>query len=509
MSLKSRHVLVSCVLGVSLLVGPGRVGAEFSFSYTGTFNRATGNDNAGIDGANFTLTAEFPATPYVDQGDGQPVLVAESTALTITGAPMPQWDGDYDLAHELLMFPGLGGAMATRGTPLPLQFVRIVDEDQLRLNPNLADLFGGAGDAATIGQTPRLADFPTSISAPTMRALPHNIVYDVTTPSITTIGPSAAIPFFEDFESETEPADPPGFTENYSAFEKWDVFGTGVDLIARRFFPDQGIVVDLDGSSGSTLVTNQEFDLSPGLYQLSFELGGPFGGTPEDTILAALGDAFIELITIDRGAPFETFVREITINEPTRGRLSFTDFGADSNGALLDNVKLSFLSEIVGPLLGDIDSDGMLTVEDLDQLTDAIRQGLTDSIFDVNDDGIVTLADRVSWITDIRRTVFGDANLDGEFNSADLLQLFQTGEYEDGVPGNSTWGEGDFGGDFEFDSDDLILALQTGAYGQGPVAASPIPEPTSFLFVLAGLAAIGLHCRRQIRSQCGADRVRL
>ena len=37
-------------------------------------------------------------------------------------------------------------------------------------------------------------------------------------------------------------------------------------------------------------------------------------------------------------------------------------------------------------------------------------------------------------------TWFGDVNLDGEFSSTDLVQVFQTGEYEDGIAGSSTLG---------------------------------------------------------------------
>lgn len=38
------------------------------------------------------------------------------------------------------------------------------------------------------------------------------------------------------------------------------------------------------------------------------------------------------------------------------------------------------------------------------------------------------------------------------------------GEYEDDIPGNSTWEEGDWNGDGDFDSEDFELAFQTGLY---------------------------------------------
>ena len=61
-------------------------------------------------------------------------------------------------------------------------------------------------------------------------------------------------------------------------------------------------------------------------------------------------------------------------------------------------------------------------------------------------------------------TDFGDANLDGVFNSSDLVSIFQAGEYEDESTNNSNWNEGDWNGDGEFDSSDLILAFQAGKF---------------------------------------------
>jgi hypothetical protein len=61
-------------------------------------------------------------------------------------------------------------------------------------------------------------------------------------------------------------------------------------------------------------------------------------------------------------------------------------------------------------------------------------------------------------------TDWGDANLDGVFDSADIVSLFQRGEYEDGVTGNSTWADGDWNCDGEFTTADLVLAFQEGGY---------------------------------------------
>jgi secreted trypsin-like serine protease len=59
---------------------------------------------------------------------------------------------------------------------------------------------------------------------------------------------------------------------------------------------------------------------------------------------------------------------------------------------------------------------------------------------------------------------YGDVNLDGVFDSRDLVQVFQRGEYEDGLAQNSRWEGGDWNGDKEFGTADLVAAFQAGAY---------------------------------------------
>ena len=64
----------------------------------------------------------------------------------------------------------------------------------------------------------------------------------------------------------------------------------------------------------------------------------------------------------------------------------------------------------------------------------------------------------------------GDANRDLQFNSLDLVEVFQAGKYEDDIPANADFSEGDWNGDREFDSSDLVLAFQVGNYEKGPYA---------------------------------------
>lgn len=145
-------------------------------------------------------------------------------------------------------------------------------------------------------------------------------------------------------------------------------------------------------------------------------------------------------------------------------------------------------------VLGDFDGDLLLTAADIDALTLAVRSEEPSLSFDLDGDGKVNQADRTYWVNELRRTYFGDANLDGQFSSTDLIVVFRAGEYEDDVPLNSTWAEGDFNGDLEFTSSDMIVGMLTGAYEAGPrpttgSVSTMIPEPSSLSLAVIGLLA--------------------
>ncbi len=115
-------------------------------------------------------------------------------------------------------------------------------------------------------------------------------------------------------------------------------------------------------------------------------------------------------------------------------------------------------------LRGDFDQDGVVSPTDIDLLFAAISTQQPDSAFDLNGDMVVDLEDRDTMVHEIIGTYYGDANLDGAFNSSDLVSVFRSGGYEDEIPGNSTWESGDWNGDGEFNSTDLVLAFRDGGY---------------------------------------------
>ena len=60
--------------------------------------------------------------------------------------------------------------------------------------------------------------------------------------------------------------------------------------------------------------------------------------------------------------------------------------------------------------------------------------------------------------------IVGDVNGDEIFDSADLVAVASAGEYNDQVPRNSTWFEGDWNRDGEFDSQDIVFAFIFGNF---------------------------------------------
>ncbi|MDG2382463.1 MAG: PEP-CTERM sorting domain-containing protein [Pirellulaceae bacterium] len=175
-------------------------------------------------------------------------------------------------------------------------------------------------------------------------------------------------------------------------------------------------------------------------------------------------------------------------------------------GSSLDAFVFSLESELTisdldGLIAGgdplDFDFDGELGVGDIDMLSAAIAGGDTDSKFDVNTDGSVNRSDLNFYVGDKRilHTWIGDANLDGEFNSSDLVAVFSGGRYETG--GVATWAKGDWNADLVFGSGDLVAAFSDGGYEQGPKVSIAVPEPATGLLLMVGTTLWLLFRRRK------------
>lgn len=146
----------------------------------------------------------------------------------------------------------------------------------------------------------------------------------------------------------------------------------------------------------------------------------------------------------------------------------------------------------------DVNEDGACNEVDIDLVSTAVREMSNIERYDLDENGSIDDEDRKRWVLDgdMMFTWFGDANLDGEFNSSDFVTVFTKGEYEDGIPNNSGWAEGDWNGDGDFTTSDFVLAFMLDGYERGPRggAASIVPEPSSWTLIL--ISFLGLVRRR-------------
>ncbi len=145
----------------------------------------------------------------------------------------------------------------------------------------------------------------------------------------------------------------------------------------------------------------------------------------------------------------------IVIREPT-GIVARTKDGEEWSAP----VTAEFVPRVGIP--GDFDGDGRLTANDVDRLCEGIRND--DLSFDLTQDNSVDRSDLEFYLTRQLMSTYGDANADRIFDTGDLVLVFQAGQYEDDIVGNSTWSTGDWDCDGEFGSSDLVLAFQQGGF---------------------------------------------
>lgn len=188
-----------------------------------------------------------------------------------------------------------------------------------------------------------------------------------------------------------------------------------------------------------------------------------------------LGDTFRFLGDIDDAGLFDTALSEAEIS----------------------NIMKNGLASLVSPS-GDFDRDGMLDIDDINRLVQESASGMNKPEFDVTNDGKVNQSDVQKWAKDLKRTWIGDVNLDREFSSTELVQIFQAGKFELDVP--AVWSEGDWTGDARFNSSDLVAAFQDGGFEIGPRPAQSVPEPGSTLGMCLALFLVNSR-RRNLRAK--------
>ncbi|MCA9216184.1 MAG: VCBS repeat-containing protein, partial [Planctomycetales bacterium] len=132
-----------------------------------------------------------------------------------------------------------------------------------------------------------------------------------------------------------------------------------------------------------------------------------------------------------------------------------------------------------GPL-GNVRLECVDCVHDVDRLQAEIRSDVRRIEFDLNADSVVDRGDVEYLITEFYGSSIGDSNWDGVFDSSDFVHVFQFAKYEDGIDGNATWAEGDWDGNDDFDSADLVFAFSSGDYR--PQQPKPAPVFGDFSF---------------------------
>jgi hypothetical protein len=146
---------------------------------------------------------------------------------------------------------------------------------------------------------------------------------------------------------------------------------------------------------------------------------------------------------------------------------------------------------IGGVVDGDFNGNGVLDAPDIDDLSGQSAEGIHPAAYDLNADALVDSADIEVWVRELFHSWMGDADLDGQFSSTDLVTVLASGSYEADI--DSAWSTGDFNGDRRTNSTDLVVALADGGYEAGPRAAvAAVPEPSGVSIALLGLVIVGI-----------------
>lgn len=162
--------------------------------------------------------------------------------------------------------------------------------------------------------------------------------------------------------------------------------------------------------------------------------------------------------------------------------------GVDSSSGRFLNVKNAIdAAHAANPVTGgDLNRDGVTDARDIDLMWGAahfygdnpsnIESTFILDIFDLDGDNVVeygldtvngdtfVTGDIAFLVVTTMQTVFGDSNLDGVFNPSDFVTVFQAGEYEDDVDGNSGWADGDWNGDSDYNTNDLVYVFTLDDY---------------------------------------------
>lgn len=184
--------------------------------------------------------------------------------------------------------------------------------------------------------------------------------------------------------------------------------------------------------------------------------------------------------TVDAELPLPD--RIFSIGEDENGELLIIG-GEDPRGPV-DSVEGAFLIRLTRGIGCDVIGDGQCSIEDLDALVSANKEGSDASIYDVDWDDVFDAQDIVHWLgqASVENEIeyrHGDTNLDGNVDFDDFLRLANSFGR-----GDATWSEGNFDGVNGTQFNDFLLM----ANEFDSVAVRAVPEPRlrfGFLWVVA------------------------
>ena len=160
-------------------------------------------------------------------------------------------------------------------------------------------------------------------------------------------------------------------------------------------------------------------------------------------------------------------------------------FGFTSEGTWLTQLILDF-----SDVDADFNNDQLLDCLDVDALVAEISSGTNAPSFDLTGDSLVDQSDLSAWLADAGAAnlpsgnpyLAGDANLDGNVDVPDF-NSWNSNKFT----ANPAWCGGDFNADGVVDVADFNQ--WNGNKFTASAAANVVPEPTSWLLILAGAVA--------------------
>ncbi|MCA9215514.1 MAG: lamin tail domain-containing protein [Planctomycetales bacterium] len=325
--------------------------------------------------------------------------------------------------------------------------------------------FGATEPNTTLGRWPNGTGelFPTSASSigavNSGPAMPNVVISEVHyNPAAADAATSDALEFVELFNSTAEPIDLSGWRLNKAVDY---TFPEATELMAG----ESVVVVSFDPAVETQLAASFRANYGVGGQ---VRIVGPFSGVLDNGgerleldrptgIEGSNGHILVDRVRYDDDAPWTSVPDG---NGPSLTRLDASAYGNDASSWI--GIPPTPGTVNFDPPAVDLNDDGVVNADDITVLCTSLHSGGTP--YDLDGNGNFNIDDFHFLVRGYLGTDAGDANLDRVFNSSDLVVVFTAGEYEDGIPLNSTWAEGDWNCDGEFDTSDLVAAFQTATY---------------------------------------------